>query len=84
MAARKRGRVKIDMQTLRRDHDSALAISRDLVVWRIDENMMTDTATWWAESEYFEPVHEGEIPPEYTAQVSTTDAGEITVAWIKQ
>lgn len=84
MNPRKRGRVTIDMQALRRDHQSALAISRDLVIWRIDENMMMDTVTWWAESEHFEPVHEGEIPPEYKAEVSQTMGGEISVAWIKQ
>lgn len=84
MTKYRRGRVEIDMQALRRDHQSALALSRDLVIWRIDENNMMDTVTWWAESEHFEPVHEGEIPPEYRAQVSTTDGGEITVAWIKQ
>ena len=84
MATRKRGKVIIDMQLLRRDHQSALAISRDLVVWRTDENFMMDTMTWWAESEHFEPVHSGDVIPEYVAQVSTLGSGEISVAWVKR
>jgi hypothetical protein len=83
MNTRKRGKVTVDMKALRRDHQSALAISRDLVIWRIDENIMMDTVTWWAESEHFEPVHEGEVPPEYEAHVATSDSGKLSVAWIK-
>ncbi len=83
MPKRRRGRVTIDMKALRRDHQSALAISRDLVIWRIDENMMMDTVIWWAESEHFDQVQEGEMPPEYTAEVSQSQSGEISVAWIR-
>lgn len=84
MAERRRGRVEIDMKALRRDHQSALALSRDLVIWRIDENIMMDTVTWWAESEHFEPVAEGEMPPEYQAEVSELDGGEMSVSWNKK
>lgn len=84
MNQRRRGRVEIDMQALRRDHQSALAVSRDLVIWRIDENMMMDTVMWWAESEHFEPVEQGATPPQYKPKVSTSESGEITVAWIKK
>lgn len=84
MNERRRGRVEIDMQALRRDHQSALALSRDLVIWRIDENIMMGTVTWWAESEHFEPTEKGEIPPKYQAEVSQSESGEISVTWVKQ
>lgn len=84
MIKRRRGRVEIDMRALRRDHQSALAISRDLVVWHIDENIMMYTATWWAESDHFEPISEGEIPPIYNIKATTNDAGETSVTFVKK
>lgn len=84
MAHRRRGKVTIDMRALRRDRDAALAISRDLVIWHTEENMMMDTVTWWAESKLFDPIPEGQIPPEYQAKVTQHDNGEIAVAWERQ
>lgn len=81
---RRRGKVTIEMQVLRRDREAALAISRDLVIWRIDENMMMDTATWWAESEHFDLVGEAMIPPEYDAIIHKTDSGDVSVSWSKR
>jgi hypothetical protein len=69
---------------LRSCHEQALAISRDLVIWRIDENVMMGTVTWWAESEHFEPVHEGAVPPEYEARCLRESDGLFCVRFIKQ
>lgn len=76
--------MTLDFDDLRLDYDAALTLSRDLVVWRTEENFMMRTITWWAESNLFDPIPEHHNPPEYKAKVSTSSDGETTVKWIRQ
>ena len=80
---RRTGLVTLDYDLLVRDQDIALAILRDLVVWRVDENLLMNTITYWAECRHFDPVKEGEFPPEYKAEVSIPERGSPSVSWRK-
>mgnify|MGYP003624606764 CR=1 FL=1 len=58
------------------EYDSAEPIMRGMVVWHTEANFLQDSLTIWAEHPDFDPIDDGEIPPEYEATIT----GE-KVAW---
>jgi hypothetical protein len=77
----RKGKFVIDRELMIRNYKSVMGILSTVLVIRAENDFMTDTITYWAYSEHFEPIAEGLMAPEYQAIITSHESETETLSW---
>jgi len=77
----RKGKFVLNRELIIDNYKSVMGILSTVLVIRAENDFMTDTITYWAYSEHFEPIAEGLAAPEYEAVITKQENATDVVTW---